>query len=190
MCNCFKKKYHWVNKQKFWLNCPGVLHHILLEDNLGIASFLQLNYSIVIWQCSVQSVSEWVNSGLTSHQQRGHTETGPRFKVSSGEAGDRSCDPWIGSPARYPLHHRRSFSSVRPSIYQFNEITSLTVFIGGDGTVFHLPKVTWVLILYTSAVFGSNLSSGGFRFLTINRDSSQTAFHYNPPIVLKWHLEN
>ena len=24
-----------------------------------------------------------VNSGLTSRQQRGHTETGPRFKVSS-----------------------------------------------------------------------------------------------------------
>ena len=24
-----------------------------------------------------------MNSGLTSHQQRGHTETGPRFKVSS-----------------------------------------------------------------------------------------------------------
>ena len=23
-----------------------------------------------------------MNSGLTSHQQRGHTETGPRFKVS------------------------------------------------------------------------------------------------------------
>ena len=24
-----------------------------------------------------------MNSGLTSHQQRGHTETGPWFKVSS-----------------------------------------------------------------------------------------------------------
>ena len=24
-----------------------------------------------------------MNSGLTSHQQRGHTEMGPRFKVSS-----------------------------------------------------------------------------------------------------------
>ena len=28
-------------------------------------------------------MSEWENSGLTSHQQQGHTETGPRFKVSS-----------------------------------------------------------------------------------------------------------
>ena len=26
----------------------------------------------------------------------------------TGEAGDRSCDPWIGSLACYPLHHRRS----------------------------------------------------------------------------------
>ena len=52
---------------------------------------------------------EWVNSGLTSHQQRGHTETGPRFKVSSERPEKRSCDPWIGSLACYPLHHRRSF---------------------------------------------------------------------------------
>ena len=32
-----------------------------------------------------------MNSGLTSHQQRGHTETGPRFKSlirKTGEAGD------------------------------------------------------------------------------------------------------
>ena len=28
-------------------------------------------------------MSEWVNSDLTTHQQRGHTETRPRFKVSS-----------------------------------------------------------------------------------------------------------
>ena len=42
-----------------------------------------------------------MKSSLTPHQQRGHTETGPRFEVS-GEAGDRSCDPWIGSLACYP----------------------------------------------------------------------------------------
>ena len=29
----------------------------------------------------------------------------------TGEAGDRSCDPWIGSQACYPLHHRGSFLS-------------------------------------------------------------------------------
>ena len=40
-----------------------------------------------------------VNSGLTSRQQRGHTETGPRFKVSSersvkrgGGGGGRKVD--------------------------------------------------------------------------------------------------
>ena len=37
-------------------------------------------------------VSEWVNSGLTSHQQRGHTETGPRFKVSSERPEKRGID--------------------------------------------------------------------------------------------------
>ena len=29
---------------------------------------------------------ERVNSGLTPHQQRGHMETGPQFKVSSERA--------------------------------------------------------------------------------------------------------
>ena len=33
-----------------------------------------------------------VNSGLTSHQQRGHTETGPRFKVSSERPEKRGID--------------------------------------------------------------------------------------------------
>ena len=35
---------------------------------------------------------EWVNSSLTSHQQRGHTETGPRFKVSSERPEKRGID--------------------------------------------------------------------------------------------------
>ena len=33
-----------------------------------------------------------VNSGLTSHQQRGHTETGARFKVSSERPKKRGID--------------------------------------------------------------------------------------------------
>ena len=33
-----------------------------------------------------------MNSGLTSHQQRGHTETGPRFKVSSERPDERGID--------------------------------------------------------------------------------------------------
>ena len=43
-----------------------------------------------------------MNSGLTSHQQRGHTETGPRFKVSSERPEKRGiehaipgCEPVI-----------------------------------------------------------------------------------------------
>ena len=33
-----------------------------------------------------------MNSVLTSHQQRGHTETGPRFKVSSERPEKRGID--------------------------------------------------------------------------------------------------
>ena len=33
-----------------------------------------------------------MNSGLTPHQQRGHTETGPRFKVSSERPEKRGID--------------------------------------------------------------------------------------------------
>ena len=37
-------------------------------------------------------VSELVNSVLRSHQQRGHTETGPWFKVSSERAEKQGID--------------------------------------------------------------------------------------------------
>ena len=33
-----------------------------------------------------------MNSSLTSHQQRGHTETGPRFKVSSERLEKQGVD--------------------------------------------------------------------------------------------------
>ena len=33
-----------------------------------------------------------MNSGLTSHQQRGHMETGPQFKVSSERPEKRGID--------------------------------------------------------------------------------------------------
>ena len=33
-----------------------------------------------------------MNSGLTSHKQRGHTETGPRFKISSERPEKREID--------------------------------------------------------------------------------------------------
>ena len=37
-------------------------------------------------------LSEWLNSGLTSHQQRDHTKTGPGFKVSSERPEKRGID--------------------------------------------------------------------------------------------------
>ena len=36
--------------------------------------------------------SECVNSGLAPHQQQGHTEMGPRFKVSSERPEKRGID--------------------------------------------------------------------------------------------------
>ena len=36
-----------------------------------------------------------MNSDLTSHQRRGHTETGPRFKVSSERPEKRGIDHTI-----------------------------------------------------------------------------------------------
>ena len=55
---------------------------------------------------------EGVNSGLTTHQQWGHTKSRPRFKVLAGRlekrgidlANPKSWDPWIGSLACYILH--------------------------------------------------------------------------------------
>ena len=41
----------------------------------GPLCFITLVLKYGIWM--------WVNSGLTSHQQQGHTETGPWFKISS-----------------------------------------------------------------------------------------------------------
>ena len=56
----------------------------------------------------------YVDTGLfifggndSESKQNSCDHTGPRFNVirKIGEAGDRSCDPWIGSPACYPLHY-------------------------------------------------------------------------------------
>ena len=33
-----------------------------------------------------------MNSGLTSHQQQGHTETGPQFKVASERLENQGID--------------------------------------------------------------------------------------------------
>ena len=39
-----------------------------------------------------ERASERTNSSLTSHQQRGHMETGPRFKASSERPEKRGID--------------------------------------------------------------------------------------------------
>ena len=47
-----------------------------VQHNHGVAAS-------IFKQRHLDFVSECMNSGLTSHQQQGHMETGPRLKVSS-----------------------------------------------------------------------------------------------------------
>ena len=47
-----------------------------------------------------------MNSGLTSYQQRGHTETGPRFKVSSERQEKREINLAIPGLIVYRLCHK------------------------------------------------------------------------------------
>ena len=68
-----------------------------------------------------------MNSGLTSHQQRGHTET--------REAGDRSCDPWIGSLACYPPHYRRSCQWLEHWSHVYNGCLELVLESLGKTTI-------------------------------------------------------
>ena len=58
------------------------------------------------YQSTKGDPSRCVYLGLMSLQERGHTETGPQFKVrKTGEAGDRSFHPWVGSLVRDILHY-------------------------------------------------------------------------------------
>ena len=45
-----------------------------------------------------------MHTGLMSHQQR---DLGLKSHPRDREVGNRSCDPWIGSLACYPLHLKR-----------------------------------------------------------------------------------
>ena len=61
-----------------------------------------------------------MSSGLTSHQQRGHTETGPRFKVSSERPVKRGID--LAIPAKREEKNkigRRRFESTRFGSWRF-----------------------------------------------------------------------
>ena len=47
-----------------------------------------------------------MNSGITTHQQRGHTETGPRFKVSSERQVKREIELALpGLVVQRVIHH-------------------------------------------------------------------------------------
>ena len=62
-----------------------------------------------------------MNSGLTSHQQRGHTETRPRFKVSSERPEKRGID------LATPVFHIRTIPTVMLTVLKQSKTFSLTV---------------------------------------------------------------
>ena len=64
----------------------------LPHRNVEYESILSKHVMLLRSLCKQSMKDEWVNSGLTSHQQRGHTETGPRFKVSSERPEKRGID--------------------------------------------------------------------------------------------------
>ena len=49
-----------------------------------------------------------MNTGLTSHHKRGHTETGPRIKVSSERSEKRGIDLAISGLVRVGRKNLRS----------------------------------------------------------------------------------
>ena len=62
---------------------------------------------------------QWVSelaSGLTSHQQWGHTEIRPRFKASSERPVKQGVDLAIAGPAWDSLHYSRSINSPKHTL--------------------------------------------------------------------------
>ena len=59
---------------------------------------------------------------LTSHQQQrsyGDGATAKSLIWQTGEAGNRTCDPWFTRQAVYPLHHSGSYSSFESPQHTF-----------------------------------------------------------------------
>ena len=68
-----------------------------------------------------------MNSGLTSHQQRGHTETGPRFKVSSERPEKQGIDlATPGLVVQCVIHYTTAapivFETTKPFVMKFHSI--------------------------------------------------------------------
>ena len=73
-------------------------------------------------------VSEGVNSGLTSHQQRGHTETGPRFKVSSERPKKRGIDLAIpGLVVQRVIHYTTAAPIVWEEVKNMSQLKSKSI---------------------------------------------------------------
>ena len=70
---------------------------------------------------------------LTSHQQlRSYSDgaTAESLIRQTGEAGNRTCDPWFTRQAVYPLHHSSSYCATD---YNHLEFVSLTLTGGYTG---------------------------------------------------------
>ena len=74
--------YHMISGRKIYF-----LVQFLENKKLKIQTSLSKDR-----HCWSERASEWTKSGLMSHQSRGHTETGPRFKVSSERPDKRAID--------------------------------------------------------------------------------------------------
>ena len=70
---------------------------------------------------------------------------GPHLIQKTEEAGDRSCDPWIGSLACYPQHYRRFSFSKNVSISTQKTSVILKVYLQIHYLVF---KSVTKLIVY------------------------------------------
>ena len=116
---------HWATRLKIYLiiififsaylklQLSVVLIRLSNWLNRGPYSLL---FIFLFWPFSLYPV-EWVNSGLTSHQQRDHMETGPLFKVSSKRPVKRGIELAIQANLRF-LDWWSSVLSITPSLVE------------------------------------------------------------------------
>ena len=85
---------------------------ILVQNHLATMFLLGRNWSKHVKQAWLHKHHQWVSElGFNvppTTRSYGDGTTVESLIRKTGEAGDQSCDPWIGSLACYPLHHCRS----------------------------------------------------------------------------------
>ena len=85
--------------------------------------------------------SEWLKSGLTSNQQRGLTETGPRFKVSSERPEKRGIDLAIpGLVVKRIFHYTTAAPTLVKTLSIGMNITLVTLILFCFSVNFKFPS--------------------------------------------------